>query len=140
MYKIIIDTNIYIDFYNTGKYKEFIYQKRYPEIIYVSSVVLMELLAGSFSRSDIAIINNLIKIAHASNKIITPTQHDYIDSGNILAKLQSEKGYDLKKSYHISNDVLIALSARRIGATVFTQNKRDFETIKEFKDFKLQVI
>ena len=140
MYKIIIDTNIYIDFYNTGKFKEFIYQKRYPEIIYVSSVVLMELLAGAFSKSDVAIVNNLIKIAQASNKIITPTQHEYIDSGKILAKLQSEKGYDLKKSFHITNDVLIALSARRIGATVFTQNKRDFETIKEFKDFTLQII
>lgn len=140
MYKIIIDTNIYIDFYNTGKFKEFIFQKRYPEIIYVSSIVIMELLAGAFSRSDIAIVNNLIKIARASNKIITPTQHDYIDSGKILAKLQSEKGYDLKKSYHITNDVLIALSARRIGATLFTQNKKDFETIKEFKDFTLQIL
>jgi len=140
MNKIIIDTNIYIDFYNTGKFKEFIYRKRYPEIIYISSVVIMELLAGAFSRSDVAIVNNLIKIAQASNKIITPTQHDYINSGKILARLQSEKGYDLKKSYHITNDVLIALSAQRIGATVFTQNKKDFETIKAFKDFKLQVI
>jgi predicted nucleic acid-binding protein len=100
----------------------------------------MELLAGAFSKSDVAIVNNLIKIAHASKKIITPTQHDYIDSGKILAKLQSEKGYDLKKSYHITNDVLIALSARRVGATVFTQNKKDFETIKEFKDFTLQIL
>ncbi len=140
MNKIIIDTNIYIDFYNSGKFKEFIYQRRYPEIIYLSSVVIMELLAGAFSKSDIAIVNNLIKIAHASNKIITPNQHDYHESGIILSKLQLEKGYDLKKSHHITNDVLIAMSARRIGATVVTQNKRDFETIKEIKDFKLQIL
>lgn len=140
MNKILFDTNIYIDFYNSGKFKELIYQKRYPEIIYVASVVIMELLAGAFSRNDLAIVNNLIKIAHASNKIITPTQHDYIESGKILARLQSEKGYDLKKSYHITNDVLIALSARRIGATVFTQNKKDFETIKEYKDFSFQIV
>jgi len=50
MHKIIFDTNIYIDFYNTGKFKEFIYQKRYPEIIYVSSIVIMELLAGAFQK------------------------------------------------------------------------------------------
>lgn len=140
MNKIIIDTNIYIDFYNTGKYKEIIYQKQYPEIIYVSSVVIMELLAGTFSRSDTAIVNNLIKIARTSKKIITPSHHDYIDAGKILAKLQSGKGYDLKKSYQLTNDVLIALSARRNGATVYTQNKKDFETIKTFKDFKLQII
>lgn len=58
----------------------------------------MELLAGAFSRSDVTIVNNLIKIAHARNKIITPTQLDYIDCGKILARLQTEKGYDLKKA------------------------------------------
>jgi len=140
MNKILIDTNVYIDFYNIEKFKEIIYQKRYPEIIYLSSIVIMELLAGAFTRADIAIIQNLIKTAQKSYKIITPTLHDYIEAGNILAKLQSEKEYDLKKSYQITNDVLIALSARRTGATVFTQNKKDFETIKEFKDFKLKII
>ena len=140
MYKIILDTNIYIDFYNTGKFKEIIYQKRYPEIICVSSIVIMELLAGAFTQADIAIIQNLIKTAQNSKKIITPKQHDYIEAGKILARLQSEKGYDLKKSYQLTNDMLITLSTRRIGATVFTQNKRDFETIKEFKDFKLQIV
>lgn len=140
MNKIVIDTNVYIDFYNTEKFKDILYQKRYPEIIYISSIVITELLAGAFTRTDIAIIQSLIKTAQKSRKIITPTQHDYIEAGKILAKLQSEKGYDLKKSYHITNDVLIALCARRIGATVFTQNKRDFETIKEFKDFKLQTV
>ncbi|MBL7095113.1 PIN domain-containing protein [candidate division KSB1 bacterium] len=113
MSKYIIDTNIYIDFYNTGKFKEIIYQKKYPEIIYVSSVVIMELLAGAFIKENHAIIANLIKTAHARAKIISPSQNDFFEAGKILAKLQSETGYDLKKAYSITNDVLIALSARR---------------------------
>jgi hypothetical protein len=32
---------------------------------------------------------------------------------------------------------LIALSARRIGAVVLTNNMRDFLRIKEFVDFKI---
>ena len=98
MNKVLIDTNIYIDFYNTEKFQDIIYQKRYPEIIYVSSIVIMELLAGAFTRVDIAIIQNLIKTAQKSYKIITPTLHDYIEAGKILAKFQSEKGYDLLHS------------------------------------------
>ncbi len=137
MHKTIFDTNIYIDFYNTGKFKEFIYQKRYPEIIYVSSVVIMELLAGAFTKNDKMLINNLIKTAKAGNKIVTPNQEDYSESGKILAKLQMKKGYNLKKTYALTNDVLIALSVRRIGATLVTQNRKDFEMRSEFKSLSL---
>jgi predicted nucleic acid-binding protein len=140
MSRIIIDTNIYIDYFNSGKYAQVIYQEEYPQIIYVSSIVLMELMAGSFSRADVAIVNNMVKVARAANKIVTPIYTDYVETGRILAKLQSEKGYDLKKVYSLTNDVLIALSARRIGATVVTQNRRDFEAIQEFKGFSLQIV
>lgn len=140
MNKFIIDTNIYIDFYNTGKFKEIIYQKKYPDVIYVSSLVIMELLAGAFTKENHAIIANLIKTARARSKIISPSQNDYFEAGKLLAKLQSEMGYDLKKTYNISNDVLIALCARRIGATVLTQNKRDFNSISKLKNFYLQII
>jgi len=42
--------------------------------------------------------------------------------------------------YVSANDVLIALSARRIGATVITQNRKDFEAIQSVKDFKLKIV
>jgi predicted nucleic acid-binding protein len=38
------------------------------------------------------------------------------------------------------NDVLIALSARSIGATVVTSNARDFAAIREIRPFKLTVV
>ncbi|MFQ6039344.1 MAG: type II toxin-antitoxin system VapC family toxin [Candidatus Poribacteria bacterium] len=129
MNRIIIDTNIYIDYFNSGKHAQIIYQEGYPQVIHVSSIVLMELMAGSFSRTEVAIVNNIVKVAKSANKIVTPIYTDYVEAGRILVKLQSEKGYDLKKAYSLTNDVLIALSARRIGATVVTQNRRDFEAI-----------
>ena len=39
---------------------------------------------------------------------------------------QIAKRYTLSGAYGLVNDVLIALSARSIGATVITQNERDF--------------
>lgn len=140
MNRIIIDTNIYIDYFNSGKHAQIIYQEGYPQVIHVSSIVLMELMAGSFSRTEVAIVNNIVKVAKSANKIVTPIYTDYVEAGRILVKLQSEKGYDLKKAYSLTNDVLIALSARRIGATVVTQNRRDFEAIQEFKGFSLQIV
>jgi predicted nucleic acid-binding protein len=38
------------------------------------------------------------------------------------------------------NDVLIALSARRIGATVVTYNGKDFRLIRRHKEFLLRVL
>jgi hypothetical protein len=35
------------------------------------------------------------------------------------------------------NDILITLSARKIGATIFTKNQKDYLCIKEFVDFKI---
>jgi predicted nucleic acid-binding protein len=38
------------------------------------------------------------------------------------------------------NDVLIALSARSIGATVVTNNARDFAAIREVRPFALTIV
>jgi predicted nucleic acid-binding protein len=36
-------------------------------------------------------------------------------------------------------DVLIALTARTSGATLITSNRADFELIRKYRDFKLEV-
>ena len=123
MNRLILDTNIYIDYFNSSKYTQIIYQEGYPQIIHVSSIVLMELITGSFSRTDIAIVNNMVEVTITANKIVTPIYTDYFETGSILVKLQSGKGYDLEKAYGLTNDVLIALSARRIGATIEKQKR-----------------
>jgi len=38
------------------------------------------------------------------------------------------------------NDVLIAISARRIGAMIITQNAKDFEAIRELRPFPLMIV
>ena len=112
----------------------------YPVRLVLSAVVLMELYAGAHRRSDVKLINTLRKPFAKRRMIVVPTVQDYATTGQILARLQESKGYDLKKSYGLANDVLIALSACRIGATVVTQNRRDFEVIREIRTFSLQVV
>jgi hypothetical protein len=141
MNKFLPDTNIYIDYYKLDKFTE-ILEPNQPsnDIIYVSALVILELFSGAFDRSQIAFLDNLAKVSKKGNKIVVPLWSDYVEAGRLLSKLQSQKGYEVKKTLGLTNDVLIALSARRIGATVITQNKKDFEAIKSVRDFKLKIV
>jgi predicted nucleic acid-binding protein len=138
--KFLIDTNIYIDVINANKYREWVLVRDYPTRLFLSAIVLMELYAGAHNRSDIKLVDTIKEPFAKRKMIIAPTTGDYITAGKILADLQRLRGYELKKSYWLTNDVLMALSARRIGATVVTQNQRDFEAIQQIKGFSLQIV
>ena len=64
----------------------------------------------------------------------------FADAGDVLRRLQAERGYNIGASHSIANDVLIALSARSIGATVVTQNEADYRAIREVTPFRLVVV
>jgi len=140
MSKLLLDTMIYIDFINAEKYQEWVYVKDYTTRIYLSGIVLLELYIGARTQGEIHKIDNLQRSFEKRKRIVLPADRDYILAGQILAQLQRTKGYDLKKCYWLQNDVLIALTARRIGATVVTANRRDYEEIRAIRDFSLQVV
>jgi predicted nucleic acid-binding protein len=64
----------------------------------------------------------------------------YQEAGEVLFQLQESLGYTMASAYGLANDVLIALSARFIGAVVITQNKRDFAAIQKIRPFKLTIV
>ena len=63
----------------------------------------------------------------------------FADAGDTLRQLQAT-GYSLGGSHGVANDVLIALSARSIGAIVVTQNERDYRAIERVKRFRLAIV
>lgn len=134
MLKKLIDTNIFIDrFSSPAIYKDIFLSEG---LVYLSSVVLMELKAGAHSKEAVNAVNDLIEFFRRVDRIVVPSIRDYEIAGEIVAKLQTSKGYEIRKSASITNDCLIAASARSIGAVVFTQNKKDFSAIGEVFDFK----
>jgi len=138
MLKKLIDTNIFIDrFGNPDLYKEIFLSDGF---IYLSSVVLMELRAGAHTREAVIAVADLGDFFKKVGRIVIPNLKDYERTGEILSELQRIKGYDIKKSSSITNDCLIAVSARSIGATVYTQNKRDFQAIRDALDFKVDFV
>ena len=66
-------------------------------------------------------------------------RENWIESGQILGKIHSDRGFEATKLRDLHFDVLIALTARTQGARVITSNRTDFELICEYREFKLEV-
>lgn len=138
MRRLIVDTNLYIDWLNAGKHETILFQ---PDAVkFMSAVVMMELLAGACSTRDRTRLHDLFATFTKLGRIVTPSSATYQEAGDVLRQLQATQGYQLRQSHSLANDVLIALSARSIGGTVMTQNKRDFLAIQSIRAFKLSLL
>ena len=138
MLRVVIDTNVYVDWINRGRHEEVLFQRQ--TVKYLSAVVLMELRAGAFSLRDRRLLQRLEKAFERAGRILTPSRGVFAEAGDALRRLQVDRGYKIGASPSIANDVLIALSARSIGATVVTQNERDYRSIQAVRPFRLVIV
>lgn len=74
-----------------------------------------------------------------NHPILTPTENHWLESGQILSRICSEKGFSAGKLRDLNFDVLIALTARAWGARLVTSNRDDFELIHQYRDFQLEL-
>jgi predicted nucleic acid-binding protein len=74
-----------------------------------------------------------------NHPILTPTQENWLESGEILAKIRADQGFEPHKLRDLHFDVLIALTARSHGARLITSNRKDFELISRYREFRLEV-
>jgi len=97
MQRVVIDTNIYIDWLNEGRYEDIIFQR--DAVKHLSAVVLMELLAGAFSTRDRKLIRDITLPFAKANRIVTPTVSIYEETGDVLRRLQRLHGYSMPSTY-----------------------------------------
>jgi predicted nucleic acid-binding protein len=135
--KVIFDTSVYIPFINKGIAYPTSELDIVKPIFYMSAVVIEKLYAGAFDRDTIKLLDRLYKTFDNLGRFVVPKASNWQKSGKVIAKLGQKYGFEESFLSRIQNDVLIALSARQIGAVVITNNLRDFLKIKEFVDFKL---
>jgi predicted nucleic acid-binding protein len=136
--KVVVDTNVYIDYFNDGRHESVMMAP--DSIKYLSAVVFMELLVGASSPKEQRLLRALEADFGKARRVLTPSSSVFADAGDALRRLRRERGFQLSASNTIVNDVLIALSARSIGATVVTQNERDYRAIQKVRAFKLIVV
>ncbi|MBI4475789.1 MAG: PIN domain-containing protein [Acidobacteria bacterium] len=137
MRRLVVDTNIYIDWFNARRYEDILFQR--DTVKHLSAVVLMELRAGAFSQKDRRLVQSVETAFAKVGRILVPPRAVFIEAGDTIRRLQ-RRGFNLKGSHSIINDVLIALSARSIGATVVTQNERHYRAIEAVRPFSLLVV
>lgn len=130
---IVFDTSIFIDHLRTGCHQERI--DIISGLIRTSSVVLAELWRGATKPAEISFLKELEK----NHPVLTPTEKNWLESGKILAKMRADKGFSPDKLRDLHFDLLIALTARTHGARLITSNRGDFELIREYRDFVLEV-
>lgn len=106
-----------------------------PFLVRVSAVVLAELARGARSRPARRFVDHLARNFAA----VAPTTGEWIRSGEVVRTLGERYGYDVQKLREIHFDVLIALSARRLGARLITCNAGDFRAIQQVVRFDLVV-
>ena len=138
MRRLVIDSGVYIDWLNAGHHEDIVVAR--DDVKYLSAVVLMELRAGAFSVRERRLAQRLETTFLRAGRILSPTPAVFSEAGEVLRRLQSERGYNIKRGHSIVNDVLIALSARSIGAIVATQNARDFQAIQSLRTFSLTLV
>jgi predicted nucleic acid-binding protein len=132
--KVVLDTNVYIDWINRGLGEERILGSGL--IRYLSAIVVMELRAGARTRSGRAAVDQLVRAYASGGRLVSPPLAVFERAGSLLRRLKLA-GREVRSAAFV-NDVLIALSARSIGATVVTSNVRDFEAIRRIEPFALE--
>jgi len=139
MAKHLIDSDLYIDFLQNGRFHTEIARiyAEYTPGVYFSSVVIEELLVGATSFLERRNVEALYSPFERAGRVIAPTHENWKETGTLLARVFRDQPSARSKLPHLVADCLIALSARAIGATVYTRNRRDFTLIQRFRRFSL---
>ena len=127
----ILDTSVYIDNFRTGHFAFRLLQA--PYVIRCSAVVLHELLRGARPGIERRFVTDLAKRC----QVVSPTETHWMAAADILSNMRKREHYDAAKVRELAFDVLIALTARSIGATLITSNQTDFQAIRRHLSFNL---
>jgi predicted nucleic acid-binding protein len=130
---VIVDTSVFIDHLRTGRHQQRI--ESLTGLIRTSSVVLAELWRGATQLEE----RQFLWALERNHPILTPTENNWLDSGRILAKIHADRGLRRDKLRDLHFDVLIAMTASTHGARLITSNRSDFEMIKSYQEFQLEI-
>jgi predicted nucleic acid-binding protein len=130
---VVFDTSVLVDQMRTNCHLDRL--QDVEGVIRNSAVVMAELWRGATSTVD----REVVQALERSHPILTPTEKNWLESGRLLSKIHADKGYEPHKLRDLHFDVLIALTVRSHGARLITSNRADFELIRDYRDFKLEV-
>lgn len=139
---ILLDTNVYLFALRSEQGAEFFQRTFVPLIFrtYLSSVVAEELYAGALDAAAERLVERYIGAVEKAGRVIAPTFQDWKEAGRLVAQITLREPDRKTKVQQMLNDILLAMSARRLGADLFTFNREDFQLIRRHRPFRLRVI
>lgn len=130
---VIFDSSVLVDQLRTDCHSQRI--ASLDDLVRTSAVVLAELWRGATTRAEQAFLRTLER----NYPVFAPTEKNWLESGQILRKMQRDQGFEPRKLRDLHFDVLVALTVRSHGARLITSNRVDFELIREYRDFEMEV-
>jgi predicted nucleic acid-binding protein len=130
---VIFDTSVFIDNLRSGRHQHKI--ESIIGLVRTSSVVLAELWRSAAKAAE----RDFLRALQRNHPILTPTEKNWLESGQILRKIYADCGLAPDKLRDLHFDVLIALTARSHGARLITSNRADFELINRYRKFLVEV-
>jgi predicted nucleic acid-binding protein len=122
---VIFDTSVFVDQLRTARHQARL--DAVTGLIRTSAVVLAELWQGAQKTAE----RDFVRALTRNHPVLTPTEKNWTESGQVLAKIRAETGYSFQKLRDLHFDVLIALTARSYGARLITSNRGDFTLIQK---------
>ena len=122
----IIDTNVYIDDWERGAHAAVVDDICRAYIVRHSSVVLSELRRGARTARARQLTEALGRLAKAP---WTPEASDWWEAGRVICSIGDAQHWNRARRRDFQNDALIALTARRHGATIVTSDGEDFDLL-----------
>jgi predicted nucleic acid-binding protein len=121
---LLFDTGIYIRFSRGENYLWLGDDARVFQHTILTAVVAAELYAGTHNHREKRALDELCQAYHALGHFSSPSTAAWIDTGILLRRARSVFG-EMEFVQHF-RDLLIAMEVVRAGATLVTENVRDF--------------
>lgn len=135
----VVATSAFIQFLRTGRGGSGLRRGVSSERLWLSSVVAAELYAGTRSREEARVLDRIVEGFRRIDRILDPTARDWVQAGQLLSRRARLAG-DIRPRDHLA-DVLILVSAARLGGVVQTANLRHFKVWEELaRDAGLDVV
>jgi predicted nucleic acid-binding protein len=140
--KVVLDTNVYIEACRSDGARARFRTSFFPLLpaTFLTAVVAYELRANALDRATRHLVDELTHPLERTGRLVAPTFADWLDAAEVVAAIEDRDSSWRSKLPALLNDILIALCARRIGATVFTYNAKDFRLIRRHRPFSLRVL
>jgi predicted nucleic acid-binding protein len=138
--RYVFDTNVYIQCMLNREFalRHADSYSSYLPATFFSSVVAQELLVGCTDELATRRVQNFLSPFERVGRIVNPAYGDWKEAARIVVRIGMRRKDLRSKKVALVNDAMIALSCRRIGATLVTLNIQDFETLRRFTSFRFE--